>query len=59
MYATTNSNDASNEQLTRLRNIVWLWCISEGYEDVSTGESICFTKNQKTTTFQVMVTKTV
>lgn len=51
MYATTNSSDASNEQLTRLRNIVWLWCISEGYEDVSTGESICFTKNQKTTTF--------
>ena len=37
MYATTNSNDASNEQLTRLRNMVWLWCISEGYEDVSTG----------------------
>ena len=34
MYATTNSNDASNEQLTRLRNIVWLWCISEGYEVV-------------------------
>ena len=31
MYATTNSNDASNEQLTRLRNIVWLWCILEGY----------------------------
>ena len=51
MHATTNSNDASNEQLNRLRNIVWLWCISEGYEDVSTGESICFTKNQKTTTF--------
>ena len=51
MHATTNLNDASNEQLTRLRNIVWLWCISEGYEDVSTGESICFTKNQKTTTF--------
>ena len=51
MHSTTNSNDASNEQLTRLRNIVWLWCISEGYEDVSTGESICFTKNQKTTTF--------
>ena len=32
MHATTNLNDASNEQLTRLRNIVWLWCISEGYE---------------------------
>ena len=51
MHDTINSNDASNERLTRLRNIVWLWCISEGYEDVSTGESICFTKNQKTTTF--------
>jgi hypothetical protein len=51
MHETINSNDASNEQLTRLRNIVWLWCISEGYEDVSTGESICFTKNQTTTTF--------
>lgn len=51
MHATTNLNDASNEQLTRLRNIVWLWCISEGYEDVSTGESICFTENQKTTAF--------
>lgn len=38
MHATTNLNDASNEQLTRLRNIVWLWCISEGYEDVSTGK---------------------
>lgn len=37
MHATTNLNDASNEQLTRLRNTVWLWCISEGYEDVSTG----------------------
>ena len=51
MHATTNLNDASNEQLTRLRNIVWLWCISEGYEDVSTGQNICFAKNQKTTTF--------
>ena len=27
MCATTNLNDASNEQLTRLCNIVWLWCI--------------------------------
>ena len=51
MHETINSNDASNEQLTRLRNIVWLWCISEGYEDVSTGQNICFAKNQKTTTF--------
>ena len=51
MHATTNLNDASKEQLTRLRNIVWLWCISEGYEDVSTGQNICFAKNQKTTTF--------
>ena len=35
MHDTINSNDASNERLTRLRNIVWLWCISAGYEDVS------------------------
>lgn len=34
MCDTTNSNNASNELLTRQRNIVWLWCISEGYEVV-------------------------
>lgn len=51
MCDTTNANNASNAQLNRLRNIVWLWCISEGYEDVSTGKNICFAKKQKTTTF--------
>ena len=44
-------NDVSKESLNRLRNIVWLWCISKGYEDISTGESICFTKNHKKTNF--------
>ena len=47
-----NNQEVSFRKKTKLLpDAVWLWCIAEGYEDVSTKEQCCFIKNRKTTNF--------
>ena len=58
MNNIANLNDMLNEETTRLCNAVWLWCVQEGYNEISSGGESCFIKNQKTTGFVLEKDKT-
>lgn len=51
MKNTLDSKIEPNQRENKNYGSIWLWCISEGYEEAFDTEDICFIKEGKTTNF--------
>lgn len=57
MKNTLDSKIEPNQRKNKNFGSIWLWCISEGYEEVLNTEDICFIKEGKITNFIIVSNK--